>query len=111
MPDAPPPIRVLATGPDWTWYCDATIAMHATDHSRKRGQCRCGWKTADVHPSQVRELLDLCEQHLATSAQRRDEYRRSLSPSTRTLEELDAEINAGLDAMHAIVGGMEQRYG
>lgn len=107
----PPPIQILATGPDWTWYCDATIAMHATDPTRKRGQCRCGWRTSDVHPSQMQELMDLCDQHRDTSARRRDEYRRSLPPDPRTVEEIDAQISDDLDAMRAIIGEMEERYG
>jgi len=111
MPDAPTPIQILATGPDWTWYCDATIAIHGADYSRRRGQCRCGWRTSDAHSSQMQELLDLCDRHRTTSAQRRGEYRRTLPPSTRTPEEMDAEINAGLDAIHAIIGEMEERYG
>lgn len=112
----PAPIQILATGPDWTWYCDATIAMHATDHSRRRGQCKCGWLTSGVHPSQMRELLDLCEQHLATSSQRRSEYLASRPRDPRVnepgyIEELDAQISGGLDEIRAIADEMEQRRG
>lgn len=110
MTDAPP-IRILATGPDWSWVCNGAIAIDPNDRSRRWGQCACGWKTSDVHPSRIQELLDLCEQHLATSGRRRDEYRRSLPPDPRTIEELDAEIRAGLDEIRGIVGAMEERYG
>ena len=107
----PPPIEILAAGPDWTWYCDATIAFHVDDPHRRHGRCRCGWRTSEAHPSQMRELLDLCDGHLATSRQRRDEHCRSLPPDPRTVEELDEEILTGLAAMRAITDEMEQRYG
>ena len=47
----------------------------------------------------------------ATSRQRRDEYRRSLPPDPRTVEELDEEILTGLAAMRAITDEMNERYG
>lgn len=106
-----PPIQILATGPDWTWYCDATIAFHVDNPHRRHGRCRCGWRTSEAHPSQMRELMSLCEQHLTTSGQRRDEHCRSQPPDSRSAEELDAQIADGLDAMRAIVNEMDERYG
>lgn len=115
-PEPIPPLVVLATGPDWTWYCDATIAFHVDNPHARLGRCKCGWRTSTAHPSQMQELLDLCDQHRETSARRRDEYRRSLPPDPRAsepgyAEELDAQILAGLDEMRAIADEMEQRYG
>lgn len=114
IPTAPPPIRLLATGPDWTWYCDATIAFHVDNPHRRHGRCRCGWRTSEAHPSQMRELMELCDRHRDTSSQRRDAYLRSLPPDPRAgepgyLEELDAQIRGGLDAMRAIADEMEGR--
>lgn len=112
----PPPIRIVATGADWTWYCDATIAFHVDNPHARIGRCKCGWRTSTAHPSQMQELLGMCDQHRETSARRRDEYlaarprgRRAGEPGY--VEELDAQIAAGLDAMRAIVNETEARYG
>lgn len=118
MPDAPPipPLVVVNTGPDWTWYCDATIAFHTSDPHARLGRCRCGWTTSTAHPSQMRELMEMCDEHRETSARRRDEYLASRPRDPRAgepgyLEELDAQIHAGLDEIRAIADEFEQRYG
>lgn len=111
-----PPIRIVATGPDWTWYCEATIAFHVDNPHARLGECRCGWRTSVAHPSQMQELLGLCDQHNATSARRRDEYLASRPRDPRAgqpgyLEALDAQIRGGLDEIRAIADEMEQRHG
>ena len=111
-----PPLAVVNTGPDWTWYCDATIAFHTSDPHARLGRCRCGWTTSTAHPSQMRELMEMCDEHRATSARRRDEYLASRPRDPRAgepgyLEELDAQIHAGLDEIRAIADEFEQRYG
>lgn len=64
----------------------------------------------------MRELMGLCDGHVAESRRRRDEYLASRPRDPRAgepgyLEELDAQIGAGLDAMHAIVDEIGERYG
>lgn len=111
-----PPIQIIETGPDWTWYCNATIAFHTSDPHARLGKCKCGWQTSVAHPSQMRELMDLCDEHRETSARRRDEYLASRPRDPRAnepgyLEELDAQIRGGLDEIRTIADEMEQRYG